>query len=45
MEDAEVLVVFSGLPAFFVVAAVDLTLLWFILSKVKSLLREHFTTD
>lgn len=41
----EVLVVFGGLPTFFMLATVDLALLRFILPEVQPLLREHFTAN
>lgn len=45
MEDAEVAIVFGWLPAFLVMAAVDLTLLELILSKIETFSWEHLTTD
>ena len=42
MENAEVLVVFGGLPALIMLTTVNLTLLWLILSEIEALRWEHF---
>jgi hypothetical protein len=44
MENAEILVVFGWLPALFVMTAINLGLLRFILSEIKTFSWEHFAT-
>jgi len=45
MEDAEVLIVFCGLPTLFMVAAVDLAHLRFVLTEIESFSWEHLTSN